>query len=688
MNVSELVLKQNGFENYNPVQEKCLDKINSNLVVSAPTASGKTIIAELFLLEQILNHKKKVIYTAPLRALASEHYKDFKNKYRDVKFALSTGDFDSNSSYLKKFDCVFTTYEKLASLLRHKAEFLDDVGCLIVDEIHELDSDRGAVLEIAITQLKNRNKNLKVLGLSATIPNSKELSEWLDSELVESKWRPVKLTQGIEFDNKIEYLEEGIVDKDIEDEIDSYLEKKKQILVFLNSRKRAESQADKMSKKTKEKISEKDKEILEGIANKILNVLEQPTSQCHLLSECVKKGIAFHHAGLLSKQRELIENNFRSGKIHIICATPTLAAGVNTPADLVVIPSLYRYSKFGMDLIPVREYAQMSGRSGRPKYSDSGRSIVKANNESQKEIYLEKYLAGELEPINSKLALESVLRTHVLGLVATGDIFDDKSIWKFFEGTLYAKQFGSVAEIYEKVSGIIDELKKINFVTNIGSYFKCTLLGKRVSDLFLDPVSANTLVNALKDPKAFDELSYLFTWSNMSEFYPRVNLPKKNSAVLLEEFNENIRKLPFSEADLFFETDALEVYFNAVILKEWISETKEQTLFENFGVLPGMLFSKTRIIEWLSYSTIEIAKVLDEKRHILPSKKLALRMKHGVREELLSLVELRGIGRARARKLFINKITKPSDIKKNKNKVEAILGRNVAKKVFEQLKID
>ncbi|MEI7961958.1 MAG: DEAD/DEAH box helicase, partial [archaeon] len=180
INVPELVLNANEFSKFNSMQEKCVKiGFEKSLVVSAPTASGKTIVAELFMLEEALNFKKKIIYTCPLRALAAEHYADFKRKYTKqgsastLKFALSTGDLDSNSSYLKNFDVIMTTYEKLASLLRHKSDWLNDVGGVIIDELHELDSDRGPVLEIALTQMKLNNPNLKVLGLSATIPNAK-----------------------------------------------------------------------------------------------------------------------------------------------------------------------------------------------------------------------------------------------------------------------------------------------------------------------------------------------------------------------------------------------------------------------------------------------------------------------------------------------------------------------------------
>ncbi len=634
-----------------------------------------------------MNNKKKVIYTCPLRALASEHYKDFKNKYKDIKFAVSTGDFDSNSSYLKKFDCVFTTYEKLASLIRHKAEWLNDVDCLIVDEIHELESDRGPVLEIAITQMRLNNPKIKILGLSATIPNAKELASWLDANLVESTWRPTILKEGIAFENSIDYLNGEIEKKNIDNELDSFLDKNKQVLIFLNSRKRAESYAQKITTKTKNKLDENHKKYLNDLSEKILNVLEQPTSQCHILAKCIKNGSAFHHAGLLSKQRELVETNFKNGKIHIICATPTLAAGINTPADLVVIPSLYRYTNFGMDLIAVREYKQMVGRSGRPKFSSEGRSIIQANNENQKELFIEKYLNGQLEPINSKLAIGQVLRTHVLGLVATSDIYNNKSILDFFKKTLYAKQFGSVIEIYENVSKIIEELIEMDFVKKEGDNFKCTLIGKRVSDLFLDPKSAFDLITALKNKKDFNEISYLFSWCKMNELYPKIQLPKKITNNILEDFNSNLKNLPFKEEELFFESNSLETYFNALVLKEWINEKKEQYLFENFGLLPGMLFSKIQIIEWLSYSTIEISKIINQERHILPSKKIALRVKHGVREELLALVELKGIGRARARKLFNLGIKKPSDIKNNLDTVEKLLGKNISDLLKKQLKL-
>jgi len=687
MEIQNAVLEANKFKEFNEMQKKCLNKLDNNLVVSAPTASGKTIIAELFMLEQVIKHKKKVIYTCPLRALAGEHYKDFKKKYKGISFSISTGDMDSSSSYLKKFDVIFTTYEKLASLLRHKAQWLDNVGCLIVDEIHELDSDRGTVLEIAITQMRNKSPNLKVLGLSATISNAKELAEWLEAELVESNYRPTILKEGIAFEKEIEFNDGQIIENNVEEFIEKNLENKKQFLFFLNSRKRAEGQAKKLRSKSEKVLSENETQKLLELSEKILDVLEQPTEQCSSLAECVKKGSAFHHAGLMPRQKELVENNFKNGLIKSICSTTTLSAGINLPADIVVIPSLYRYGNWGMELIPVREYKQCSGRSGRPRFSTEGRSIIIAGNKNQKELYKEKYINGEIEPINSKLSNESLLRMHLLGLIASEEINNDKGIWGFFEKTLYAKQQGSVADIFEKVLNIVQYLEEKGFVEKKENYFMATKIGKRVSDLFLDPESASFLIESLQSEKMFSDFSYLFAWTKCYEFYPLFNAPKRIEPFILEEFNSRMNELPFKENDLLFDNNSLNSFYSAMLLEKWINEVHEQELFKDFNLSPGVLFGKTRILDWLSYATIELAKILEKEEHVIPSKKIGKRIKYGVKEELLALVELKGIGRVRARRLFRAGIKSPSEVKKNFFKVEKILGKMVSENIKKELQI-
>ena len=144
----------------------------------------------------------------------------------------------------------------------------------------------------------------------------------------------------------------------------------KQALVFVNTKKSAEKTAEDIAKKVKAGS----KELIE-LSEKALKALSSPTRQCERLGNCIKKGIAFHHAGLVAKQRELIEDNFRNGNIKIICATPTLAMGIDLPAFRTILKDLKRYGSRGMAYIPVLEYLQMAGRAGRPKFDKTGEAI-------------------------------------------------------------------------------------------------------------------------------------------------------------------------------------------------------------------------------------------------------------------------------------------------------------------------
>ena len=193
-----------------PAQEKSIKKgllEGKNLLVCTPTASGKTLIAELASLKPIIEGKGKAVYIVPLKALASEKYRDFKRRYGKIaKIALSIGDIDSSDHYLADYDLIIATAEKMDSLLRHHAPWVSGIKTVIVDEIHLLnDQERGPTLEILLTILKQLLKNAQIIGLSATIGNSEELAEWLDADLVVDDWRPVKLHKGIYLEGKIEF---------------------------------------------------------------------------------------------------------------------------------------------------------------------------------------------------------------------------------------------------------------------------------------------------------------------------------------------------------------------------------------------------------------------------------------------------------------------------------------------------
>ncbi len=204
------VLKAENIAELRKCQTKAINKglfDKKNLLVCTPTASGKTLIAELIALKNIINRIGKTIYIVPLKSLANEKFKDFKRKYQHLcRIALSIGDMDSAEPYLANYDLILTTSEKLDSLIRHHSPWLRDVSTIIVDEVHLLnDISRGPTLEILLTILRELLPHAQIIALSATIGNPKELSKWLNANLIIDNWRPVKLHKGIYYKGKVEF---------------------------------------------------------------------------------------------------------------------------------------------------------------------------------------------------------------------------------------------------------------------------------------------------------------------------------------------------------------------------------------------------------------------------------------------------------------------------------------------------
>lgn len=693
--IKSKALELSGLSELNPVQEKVLASgiPEGNLVVSAPTASGKTLIAEIMALDCCLNKKRKVVYTCPLRALASEHFEEFKEKYSGlgIKATISTGDFDSGSSYLEKYDLIFTTYEKLESLLRHNAFWLSEVGLVVVDEIHEIDSGRGPTIEILLMKLGLIAKP-QVIALSATIPNANEIAKWLKADLVESDFRPVKLEEGTFLDGSLDFChrQETVSGNSLEALVEDTLKMGKQCIVFCNTRKLSQTTSQKFSGIPFESLSESEKAKLAKASEKALNALELPTEQCKFLASLIAKGVAFHNAGLVHKQRKLVEDLFREGLLKVVSATPTLAAGINMPAFRVLITSLHRYELDGMHEISVREYKQMAGRAGRPRYDLAGESIVLCKNEFQASNVFENYINGELEPVSSRLGMEPVLRTHILSSIASGFVFDLQSLDEFFSKSFYAHQYKDLKSLNSKIMEVLSELEEMKFIETDEKGFKATQLGKRVSELYLDPLSAHSMIKALsyEENELTTPLSYLFMAANASELMPYVSVPRVEEGEYWLELQGHSSNLLVSQQELFSDYAALQKFTTARMLNDWISESKEEELMKEYNVMPGILRAKLSVVDWLLYSALELGRLVQAKKHSRNLAFLRKRVKHGVKEELLPLVELAGIGRVRARKMFASGIQSISDLKRiDLSDLEQVLGKQVALSVKRQLKL-
>ena len=690
------ILEINNYEKLNPMQEIAKEYIGENTVVTTPTASGKTTVFEMYLLDCVLNKNKKAIYISPLKALTTEHFLETKRKFSkkyNLKIGVSTGDLDSSSKNLSQYDVLFLTYEKFDSILRREPLWLKDVSLLTIDEIHELGSLRGSTLEVIITQIKHNYKEIKFLGLSATVKNSRELADWLSAKLVLSNYRPVPLETGVFFDDEIffedrkESLKEiSVKNTNLGSIIKDTLNKKKQAIVFCASRKNAMSFSKKYGKIIKDSLNEKEYEKLRESAKKALNALENPTKQCQELFSSILLGSAFHHAGLVYKQREIIEEDFKEGNLKVIFATPTLAAGINLPAFRVIINSVFRFSDGGMVPIPVNEFQQMAGRAGRPKYDTKGEAICVVNKQTDiSKIYNTYILSGPSE-IESQLSKINILRSHLLSMIMINSLKNLEEVLNYLSKTFYYFTFGNNLEIRESILEIISEFISFKFLENTKNSFKITSLGVKVCYLYIDPLSANNILKdyEIKKGKNTEVIEKIFTISNTLEMAPyiRYKQEKENEIFLIFE---NIKKnVYFNYEDIYL----LQKIYLTKLLNDWIDEKDENNLIDEYNTSPGQIRDLVSRAEWMCHSSIELLKHINADFLTIKEYSFLLqRIKYGVRQELVELVELRNIGRVRARKLFNSGMKTISDIKKNPSKFIDVVGK-FGLDTLKELKID
>ncbi|MHA1712871.1 MAG: DEAD/DEAH box helicase [Candidatus Ranarchaeia archaeon] len=331
--LAALLSAQGYVELYPPQAEAIRQGIlqGKNMVLSVPTASGKTLVAVLAMLQAILNGKGRALYLVPLKALASEKYREFKEyESLGIRVAYSTGDYDAVDNRLKNNDLVITTNEKADSLLRHKVDWMSELAVVVSDEVHLInDAHRGPTLEIVLAKLREINPYAQFLALSATIRNADEIAEWLEAKLVTSEWRPTRLKEGVYYNGTVKYKDgtEQTLSPISSDEALSLalqaVKRRKQALVFVNTRRSTETFAKKAAGVLGSFISKNEQRGLKSLATKVLHASEQ-TRISKALATVVSKGAAFHHAGLGPKHREIVENAFRENQLKILSATPTL----------------------------------------------------------------------------------------------------------------------------------------------------------------------------------------------------------------------------------------------------------------------------------------------------------------------------------------------------------------------------
>jgi helicase len=710
LNIPEQIkrlLHSRGYTDLYPPQSEAIESgvlDGTSLVMASPTASGKTLIAELCAFKNIIENGGKVLYLVPLRALAWEKFEDFqlysnikKKDGNSITVGVSTGDLDSRTSWLANYDLVVTTNEKCDSLLRHRSPWMKDVSLVIADEIHLIGNDRGPTLEVVIARIRQLMPNVQILALSATIRNVDDVADWLEAKWIESTWRPVPLKEGVAYNDNIIFNDgsiKGLKPLNRLDPINIAMNSVLsggQSLIFVESRRRAQSVAREAGRALKgtqrKRVDAKLQEISSDITTK-----GEKTRLSDDLASAVANGAAFHHAGLSSIHRRIIERSFREGWVKILAATPTLAAGVNLPARTAVIASYRRFTPgYGMYPISVLEYKQMSGRAGRPQYDEYGEAILIASSSDEQDALMENYVTAKPERLFSRLAQESALRGHTLAAIASDYVHTEQGLIDFFGQTFYGYHY-PIGNIKLILSGILSYLRRESMIEYEGDYVYATNFGNRVSELYIDPLSAVVIRDGLKEKEVeLTDVTWLHLICHTPDMRPKLR-PRRGEMGAVENFLEQHRhelvvKLGSEYDYIDYETTLGELR-TTMILKAWIDETSESDLLEKYRVAPGDRYSVVHNADWLLYATYELARVLgiDTPRGHL--RKLRDRVRYGVTEKLLPLVRIQGIGRIRAKVLYNSGFKTTASLKSAplSRLVEIpLIGSRLAKTIKEQV---
>ncbi|GAA0138701.1 DNA metabolism protein [Lithospermum erythrorhizon] len=427
------------FRYFNSLQSECFSACfcsDINMVISAPTGSGKTVLFELCILrllsnflsaEGTLNHIKgtlKTVYISPSKALVQEKLRDWNHKFGSwgINCLELTGDNEFYSlRNIQDADIILTTPEKFDAVTRYRINngglsFFSDIALLLIDEVHLLNDPRGAALEAIVSRIKMLSSNIefkssplaqvRFLAVSATIPNVDDLAEWLmvppeGIKRFGEEMRPVKLTTKVfgYTAAKNDFLFEKRLQNFIFDILMQY-SRGKSALVFCSTRKGAQEAAQKLCQTT----------MTMGHSNPFIRNGEQQERLREASLSCSDKqmqsyilyGIGYHNGGLSQKDRSLIEGLFLNGDLQVLCTTNTLAHGINLPAHTVIIKSTQFYNKEkGMYMEYDRSMVlQMSGRAGRPPFDNTGIVIIMTRKET---VHLYENLLNGCEMVESQL---------------------------------------------------------------------------------------------------------------------------------------------------------------------------------------------------------------------------------------------------------------------------------------------
>ncbi|KAL4942666.1 hypothetical protein BDV06DRAFT_211637 [Aspergillus oleicola] len=527
------------FPVFNAVQSKCFQNVykgDDNVVLAAPTGSGKTVVMELAicrLLNTLKDEQFKVVYQAPTKSLCSERFRDWNRKFQtlNLQCAELTGDTDHNSlRNVQNSQIIITTPEKWDSMTRKwkdHARLMQLVKLFLIDEVHTLKEARGATLEAVVSRMKTIGSNVRFIALSATIPNSEDIATWLGRNATSQhvpahrehfgeEFRPVKLQKFVYgHQSHLNYFAfDKFLNSKLADVIGNH-SAKKPIMIFCCTRNSAVTTAKELAK-------------LWSASNHPARLWKGPNTQMPVRNADLKTttiaGVAFHHAGLEPSDRQQVEKGYIEGRISIICCTSTLAVGVNLPCHLVIIKNTVGWQDGCCQEYSDLEVMQMLGRAGRPQFDDSATAVILTRKERVD--HYEKLVSGSkslesclhlnlIEHLNAEIGLGNVdsIETATAWLAGTFlfvRLRKNPTHYKLKEGANREDEDEMLRQICEKDIKLLQECDLVE-----SNALKSTPLGDAMARYYIRFETMKTL-RAMK-PQS-DVAQILSTMSQAEEF--------------------------------------------------------------------------------------------------------------------------------------------------------------------------
>lgn len=541
-------------------QEEAINYARSgnSVIVSAPTGAGKTLIAE-YIIEDCIKNNKGVIYTAPIKALSNQKFRDFSKKYPQ-QVGILTGDVSIN----REAPILIMTTEIFRNAILVDPKEFEHREWLIFDEIHYLDDiERGTVWEEAIILLP---AHMKMLALSATLPNIEQFVEWFKKvhkfplKAVIEKTRPVPLHFFFQCNNEVfadlkelkhsgylkdrprEYRTEKQYIQARANRMSSLVEYLKRnnalsCLYFSFSRRRCEELAQEVAHVNFLK-PEEEKQIIKKFEELIEKFDISSSPHIHYLYPLVRHGIAYHHAGLLPTLKEIIEQLFTTGLIKFIFTTETFALGINMPARTVVFDALSKFYGHYHGYLKTRDFYQMAGRAGRRGIDKEGYVVMKVNPFYVDASSLQDIIYGNYEPIQSQLnsCYATILNLYKIMGDKIYDIYPQS--FHFHQANVQDKK-----EVLGLLKRKISLLKNLNYIIKGGISLKASLASKVYSfELQIGELFDSGYLDGLDEESLFIVINALTYEPRKGEPKPKLNKKIKKLKNSLNDFIANVHK--------------------------------------------------------------------------------------------------------------------------------------------------